>query len=122
MSRLLLNLRHVPDDEAEDVRNLLDEAGIEWYETPIGRWGISLGGIWVRDREVLPRARELLRDYDRDRFQRARADYAERARRGELETIVHRLVQDPVGVFLRLGAVAFIIFLMLYPFFGVLRG
>lgn len=122
MSRLLLNLRHVPDDEADDVRTLLDEAGIEWYETPIGRWGIGLGGIWIRDREELPRARELLRDYDRERFERARADHAERARRGELETMVHRLIQDPVGVCLRLGAVAFILFLMLYPFFGPLQG
>lgn len=121
MSRLLLNLRHVPDDEADDVRNLLDEAGIEWYETPIGRWGIGLGGIWVRDRSEHPRARELLRDYGRKRFEQARTDRAERARRGELESIVHRLFRDPVGVVLRLAAVAFIVFLMLYPFFGALH-
>ncbi|MCX7041690.1 MAG: DUF6164 family protein, partial [Gammaproteobacteria bacterium] len=32
MSKLLLNLRNVPDDEADDVRALLDAHGIAYYE------------------------------------------------------------------------------------------
>ena len=47
MATLLLNLRHVPEDEADDVRALLDANGIAWYETQPSRWGISGGGIWL---------------------------------------------------------------------------
>ena len=49
MAKLLLNLRNVPDDEADDVRALLDEHDIAYYETSPGFWNISLGGIWVRE-------------------------------------------------------------------------
>ena len=38
----LFNLRGVPEDEAEDIRQLLDEHEIEFYETSAGNWGVSL--------------------------------------------------------------------------------
>jgi hypothetical protein len=46
MSKLLLNLRGVPDDEADDVRRFLGSRGISYYETPPSRWGTA-GGIWI---------------------------------------------------------------------------
>ncbi len=49
MSKLLMNLRHVPEDEADEVRALLDEHAIAYYETKPSRWGISSGGIWIAD-------------------------------------------------------------------------
>ncbi|MFO7288296.1 MAG: DUF6164 family protein, partial [Gammaproteobacteria bacterium] len=51
MAKLLLNLRGVPDDEADEIRALLEEHGIAFYETPPSRWGVSAGGIWLRRRE-----------------------------------------------------------------------
>ena len=48
MSKLLLNLRGVPDDEADDVRRFLDSGGIGYYETQPTMWGTS-GGIWIDD-------------------------------------------------------------------------
>ena len=48
MSKLLLNLRGVPDDEADDVRRFLDSGGIGYYETQPTLWGVSFGGIWIR--------------------------------------------------------------------------
>ncbi|MGV8932232.1 MAG: DUF6164 family protein, partial [Luteimonas sp.] len=44
MSKLLLNLRQVLDDEADDVRAFLDAHQLEYYETTPSRWGISYGG------------------------------------------------------------------------------
>ena len=41
MSKLLLNLRDVPDDEADDVRRFLDSGGIGYYETRPNMWGIA---------------------------------------------------------------------------------
>ncbi|MGH8025314.1 MAG: DUF6164 family protein, partial [Pseudoxanthomonas sp.] len=33
MAKLLLNLRNVPDDEADEVRAWLTESGMDFYET-----------------------------------------------------------------------------------------
>ena len=60
MATLLLKMRLVPDDEAADVRAMLDAARIPWYETEPSRWGVSHGGIWIRDDEDAPRAKALM--------------------------------------------------------------
>lgn len=73
MSKLLLNLRNVPDDEADDVRGFLDANRIDHYDTPPGPFGISAGGIWIRDTHDLPRAKQLMADYQRERLARVRA-------------------------------------------------
>ena len=41
MSKMLLNLRNVPDDESDEVRAMLESSGIAWYETRPNRWGFS---------------------------------------------------------------------------------
>ena len=48
MTHHLMNLRHVPDDEAEEIRALFEAHEVRYYETPPSRWGISMGGFWVR--------------------------------------------------------------------------
>ncbi len=60
MAKLLLNLRNVPDDEADDLRALLDEHDIAYYETSPGFWNISLGGIWVREDAAFAEAKRLM--------------------------------------------------------------
>ncbi len=84
--RLLLNLRHVPDDEIEEVLALLEDHGIEHYLTPAGPFGISAGGIWLRHRDDCARAQALFDDYQKDRARRARQMVDETKARGEQET------------------------------------
>ena len=60
MTNHLMNLRHVPDDEADEIRELFETHNVSYYETPPSRWGISMGGFWVHDNEEAQRARELL--------------------------------------------------------------
>ena len=60
MPHHLMNLRHVPDDEAEEIRALFEDHGVRYYETPPSRWGISMGGFWVHDAEEAERAKALL--------------------------------------------------------------
>lgn len=115
MARLLLNLRNVPDDEALDVRHLLDEHGIDYYETPPSRWGISMGGIWLRDDAAHPRAREVLNEYQAERAVRARAAYAEKKRAGQVETFVGVLRRRPGEVLIYAAVAAGIIALMMWP-------
>ena len=45
MPHHLMNLRNVPDDEAEDIVPCLTSTMCA-YETPLSRWGISMGGFW----------------------------------------------------------------------------
>jgi len=116
MSRLLLNLRHVPEDEADDVRALLDQHGFAYFETPPNRWGISVGGIWLRDDGDLEAAQAVLARYQAERAERARAAYAAERRAGRAETLLQRLRRDPLRGLVLLGAIALVLYLTLMPF------
>ena len=63
MSKLLMNLRNVPDDELADVRAMLDEHRIAYYETKPSRWGISFGGVWVAEASDFAEAKRLMAVY-----------------------------------------------------------
>lgn len=113
MAKLLLNMRMVPEDEADDVRAFLQEHGIPFHETRPSRWGISHGGIWVTEDADHPRARALMDDYQARRQARARAERARALEDGSAETFADVLRREPlrvlgalVGVILLLGLVA----------------
>ncbi|WP_101675996.1 DUF6164 family protein [Alloalcanivorax mobilis] len=72
MSKLLMNLRRVPDDELQEVRALLEAHRIDVYETEPSVWGISGGGLWLRDEAQQQHAQTLLGDYQRERKTRMR--------------------------------------------------
>lgn len=119
MSRLLLNLRNVPDDEADDVRAMLDANRIAYYETPPGFWGISSGGIWVTEDADFADAQRALDDYEQQRSVRVRAEYAAARRAGTAETFVGILRAEPLrvvmillGILLALGLVALPVLLL----------
>lgn len=80
MATLLLNLRNVPEDEADEVRALLTAHGIDFYETPPSFWGVSAGGFWLPGPAQLDEARGLLARYQHERGERVRAE-REAARR-----------------------------------------
>ncbi len=121
MSKLLLNLRNVADDEIEDVIAFLDAAGIAHYRTEPSPWGISWGGIWVRDDADHARARTLMADYQQARGQRMRAEREAALRDGTAETFSSLLRTRPVFVVLVLLGMAVAAALVLLPFV-LLRG
>ena len=75
MSVLLFSLRGVPDDEADEVRELLTEQAIDFYETPAGTWGVSMPALWLKDEAELVTAQALLNTYQQQRFITQRALY-----------------------------------------------
>ncbi len=109
-----MNLRHVPDDEADEVRALLKEHGIGFYETQAGRWRISLSGIWVEEPDY-PAARTLLDDYQRARAERARAEREEARARGEEPGFIEHLRANPEAALVALGVIALMLALALWP-------
>ena len=121
MAILLMNLRHVPDDEAEEVRALLGENAVDFYETRPSKWGLSAGGIWLRDQGQADFARALLADYQRQRAERARADFAARRERGEVDTLYTRLLREPLRMLLYLVAIAAVLYLAMTPLLSFWR-
>ncbi len=77
MSIRLFNLQDVPDDEADEIRYLLDRNNINYYETPSGNWGFSMAAIWVKDEKQIIEAYELIKAYQEERVIKARKEYSE---------------------------------------------
>ena len=121
MSKLLLNLRNVPDDEADDVRAMLDANGIAYYETKPGPWRISVGGIWVTEDAAIIEARRLMADYQQKRGERARAEYAASVRDGTAQTFWTVVRAEPGRVLLTFLAIACLLGLVALPVL-LLRG
>ena len=80
MAKLLLNLRNVGDDESREVGELLDRNDIGWYRTEASPWGISHGGIWLRENADHPRAKALMATYHAERSRRVRGEREAAAR------------------------------------------
>lgn len=109
MAKLIFSLRNVPDDEADEVRQLLAAHGFDWYETRPGPWGISGGALWLRDASAHAQARRLLDDYQRGRRDHAR----EQERLYGRQTFLELLRERPGHVLPRLLAMIAIVALML---------
>lgn len=116
MPELLFRLRGVPEDEAEDVRALLAEHDIRYYETDEGNWKIAVPAIWLPDREQLPLARDLIRDYQRDRLDKARRSHQEQLEAGTAPTLWGRVREHPVRFLVYLAAAGIVLYLSIMPF------
>ena len=117
MSKLLFRLRNVPEDEAHDVRELLSQHEIEFYETSAGNWGISMPGIWVRHDSEYDEARNLLDTYQQERSQRLRAEYKLARAEGRVETQWQRLRNEPAKVIGYLTGVVILLYLSIRIFY-----
>jgi hypothetical protein len=116
MSKLLLNMRQVPEDEADEVRAMLREARLEFYETQPSRWGISYGGIWITREDDIAEARRLMAGYQDARREHARAERATALREGTAETFADVVRREPLRVLLTvLGILAMLSLLALVP-------
>ena len=119
MSVRIFNLRGVPDDEAEDIRELLTDHAIDYYETPAGNWGISMPSLWLKQEHQLATAKELIETYQEERTARAKAEHAELRREGKHRTLFDEIKEHP----LRFGAYLLAALVVLYfstkPFMGL---
>ncbi|MFT3668195.1 MAG: DUF6164 family protein [Pseudoxanthomonas sp.] len=109
MAKLFLNLRNVPADEADEVREMLRSHAIDFYETQPSPWGISAGGLWIEDADQLARAKVLMAGYQAQRRDHARAERATAEREGRAETFSGLLRDRPLYVAGVVAAMLFII-------------
>jgi hypothetical protein len=117
MSRLLIKLRHAPEDEIQEIRSLLQEHRIEFYETQAGPWGISAPGIWLNDDQQYDQAKALMDEYQENRFREKRAEYERLRRAGRHRTFLQNLLEKPAQVILYSLIVALILYFSISPFF-----
>lgn len=117
MSALLFSLRNVPDDEAQEVRQLLVSNNVAFYETPAGKWGISLPAIWLHDRNELPRAKSLIEAYQKERFASRRQEFESLKSQGKHRTIVHAIAENPLQFVFYLAVIVIVLYLSIVPFF-----
>lgn len=118
MSTLLIRLNGAPDDEIEELRTLLTDHAIDFYETDAGRWGFSVAGFWLRDKAQLEEARALIDHYQRQRAEQARSAHAQKRSAGQQETLLTRLAADPLRTLLYLLLIGAVLYLSLLPFLG----
>jgi hypothetical protein len=116
MARLLFRLRGVPEDEADEVRALLDQAGIAYYETPPDMWGVSMQAIWLQDEAREEEAKGLIDDYQQARARRARDAYDKARSEGTAEGLLDRVRRHPVQFLLYIALILFVLYLSTHPF------
>lgn len=106
MSVQVFRLKDVPDDEAEEIRNLLTEHHIDHYETPPGNWGISMPAIWLHDEEQLDEAKRLIGEYQIQRSAKFRSNSGQR----------RSLLENPGQLILYIAFAAMILYFSIKPF------
>lgn len=119
MAKLIFKLKSVSYDEADDIKNLLTESKIDFYESPAGNWGISLHALWLNDDTQYIQAKQLIDEYQLKRSQRIRLETQQQIDNGEFETFSQRLLSKPVQFIALLAIILFILYLSIMPFLGI---
>ena len=112
MAVLIFKLRYVPDDEAQDIRELLLDNNIEFHETSAGLLGISLPGLWVINEEQVDKARELIDEYQQLRQKRVQEEY-----RLNKRTTADMFKENPVRYLGSILGIILMCFFMIYLYF-----
>lgn len=112
----LFTLRNVPVDEIEDIRALLTNNHIDFYETPAGNWGISLPAIWLKDESQLDVARELLHSYQKQRSEKIKNEFEQLRLEGKDKSIKDSLKESPARFIVYILIVIGILYISIKPF------
>lgn len=112
----IFTLRNVPDDEVSEIKQLLSDNAILFYETPAGNWGISSPSIWLEHDEDEEKAKALIHKYQANRHERARADYQEQKQQGSNKTLLDSFKQNPARFIFYIMIVSGLIYISTVPF------
>jgi len=122
MAKLIFKLKSVSYDEADDIKNLLNENKIDFYESPAGNWEISMHAIWLNDEAQYTQAKRLIDEYQVKRSQRIRLETQQQIEHGEHETFIQRLFNKPIQFFIILAIIIFILYFSIMPFLEIGQG
>ncbi len=114
MSVLIFRLNGASEEEAAQVRELLEQHDLVFYETSAGRWGISVAGLWLLDEGQKLRARELIEQYQGERKLQFEHWWAEQP--GFLMGLWRSFSARPIAFVLTAILLLAILFISLSPF------
>ncbi len=117
MSHLIFKLNSVPEDEAQEIRQLLENAEIPFYETDSGRWGLGFAAIWVKEKSFLEQAKQIINDYQQERYQRVRQEHEAQEEAGEKISRVEFFMNAPVKFSLLIIFAVLLAYFTVAPFF-----
>jgi hypothetical protein len=118
MAILLMKLRQVPEDELIEILRLLDEHGVDYYQTSAGAFGISLPGLWLRDEARVDEVKALLDAYaERRQYEARKAQAIEAAAKGD-RTIIDIFRENPGKFSFRVLLILFLLWASVRPFFS----
>ncbi len=115
MAVQVFRLRGVPDDEREEIIQLLLAHGFDFYETPAGLWGISMPALWLKDDAQLTAAKALIADYQQQRLLRMQAEAAQTPPPG----FWSHLWRNPLQVLVYLALILLVLYISIAPFVKV---
>ena len=119
MPTLLFRLQGVDAEEAQEVRQLLEDHALEFFETSAGWWGTGVAAIWLLADTEAARARELLDDYQSERVAQARRRSGSGSE-GANDSVWRRILEQPLYFSSVVIAVVLILALSIWPFVTML--
>ncbi|MDH5391920.1 MAG: DUF6164 family protein [Gammaproteobacteria bacterium] len=119
MAKLLFKLKNVFDDEADDIRQLLTDEQIDFYESPAGNWGISMHALWLNDETQYSDAKQLIDEYQLERSRRIQKEVQQQKADGEFETLLQRILHRPVQFLVYSAFILFMLYISIMPFLEI---
>ncbi|MGI1679064.1 MAG: DUF6164 family protein [Cellvibrionaceae bacterium] len=116
MNKLLIKLNNVPEDEANEIRSILSDHHIAYYETNMGTFGIGVAGIWLQEEADFEQSKVLLDEYAKQRLAQAQIEQQEAIEKNQHETFLKKVIREPFKIFLCLAAIGFIMYISIVPF------
>lgn len=116
MAVQLFRLRNVPDDEAEDIRNLLTKHHFDYYETPAGNWGVSMPAIWLQNDDQLDRAKILIDEYQQQRSNNAKLERERAIQEGNRQGLISSFLKSPIQTIVYTALAVVILYFSIKPF------
>jgi hypothetical protein len=116
MRQLLFNLQGVPEQEADEVRALLNDNEVLFYETTAGRWRIGLAAIWLPNKDQLQQAELLLDNYQQNRIEQGKEERERLRHLGFYQGFLEQFYTQPLKVIAALVGIIVVLMVSILPF------
>ena len=119
MAKLLFSLRGVPDEEADEIIDLLNVNNLDFYETSAGNWGVSMPALWIINDSDYEKAQNLLNQYHQERAVSQREQYDRLKKEGQSKSIKDIFFQQPIRFLVYVGGIVFILYISIKVLFEI---
>lgn len=116
MAQFLFSLSGVTGEEAEEIRQLLTDNEIPFYETGAGFWGTGVAAIWLENDADMTLSRQLLDSYQQQRGDRIRREWQQAKLDQTYRGWLARFKEQPVKMVLFISLAVLVAYLSVSPF------